>query len=346
MAPTFRPHPPRPPGARAYHAFRAPRRRRALALALGLLAGAAGLPAGAADAAWPSRPIRIVVPLPPGGPSDIVLRPMAAAMQAALGQPVVVDNKPGANGNLGAAEVARAAPDGHTWLWTTDTSLTINPHIYRSTGFAPGALVPLDYAARFSQTLACNPATGLRSVADLVAAAKSRRLTYATGGAGAPGHMAMELLLSTAGATMTHVPYRGPAAATQDLIGGQVDCGFLAGPTVLPFVQSGRLVALASSGAMRDRQLPQVPTVAESGYPGYDATFWLVLAAPRGVPPAVQQRFLSALADAIRAPGQRERAADAGIEMAGSTPAEAQARTAALSAQWGAVARRIGLQVD
>ncbi|HEY2256364.1 MAG TPA: tripartite tricarboxylate transporter substrate binding protein [Variovorax sp.] len=314
--------------------------------ALALTLSAAWLPAHA-DEPWPqARPIRIVVPLPPGGPSDIVLRPMAAAMQKTLGQAVIIDNRPGANGNIGSAEVARAAPDGYTWLWTTDTSLTINPHIYRNIGYKPEALQPLDYAARFSQTLVCHPSLGFKTLADMLAAARTRPLDYATGGAGSPGHMVMEMLSAAAKVKMNHVPYRGPAPAMQDLMGGQVQCGFLAGPTVLPQVQSGRLTALAVSGAVRSPLMPAVPTVAESGYPGFDGTFWLVLMAPRGIPPEVQQRFLAALDAAIHAPGQQERATSAGIEMVGSTPAEAQHRTEALSAQWGKVARAIDLQVE
>lgn len=310
------------------------------------LAATALLPAHAGDP-WPqARSIRIVVPHPPGGPSDIVLRPLAAAMQKTLGQAVFIDSKPGANGSIGSAEVARAAPDGYTWLWTTDTSLTINPHIYKNTGFKADALVPLDYAARFSQTLVCHPSVGFKTVADMVRAAKTQPLTYASGGAGAPGHMVMEMLLSAADVKMTHVPYRGPVAAMQDLIGGQVQCGFLAGPTVLPQIKSGRLVALAVSGTQRSLLTPDVPTIAESGYPGFDGTFWLVMAAPKGVPAEIQQRFLAALQAASRAPGQSERAADVGMEMSHSTPAEARSRTDALSAQWGAVAARINLQVE
>ena len=315
-------------------------------LALVALSTTLALPAHAADP-WPqARAIRIVVPLPPGGPSDIVLRPMAAAMQKTLGQAVIIDNKPGANGNIGSAEVARAEPDGYTWLWTTDTSLTINPHIYKSLGFKRDALVPLDYAARFSQTLVCNPSVGFKTLADMVTAARTQPLTYASGGAGSPGHMVMEMLLSAAGVKMTHVPYRGPAPAMQDLMGGQVQCGFLAGPTVLPQIRSGRLVALAVSGTQRSPLTPEVPTVAESGHAGFDGTFWLVMMAPKGVPADVQQRFLSALEAAGKAPGQAERAADAGIEMTHSTPAEARSRTDALSAQWNKVATRINLQVE
>lgn len=313
---------------------------------LALVLAGAMLPAHADDA-WPkARPIRIVVPLPPGGPSDIVLRPMAAAMQKTLGQAVIIDNRPGANGNIGAAEVARAAPDGYTWLWTTDTSLTINPHIYRNVGFKPDALVPLDYAARFSQTLVCHPSLGFKTLSDMIGYARSHSLDYASGGAGSPGHMVMEMLAARAGVKMNHVPYKGPAPAMQDLMGGQVQCGFLAGPTVLPQIKSGKLIALAVSGTERSPLTPDVPTVAEAGYPGFDGTFWLVLMGPRGVPADIQQRFLAALEEAIHAPGQQERVSIAGIQMTGSTPAEAQRRTEALSAQWGKVARDIHLQVE
>ncbi|WP_418514869.1 tripartite tricarboxylate transporter substrate binding protein [Delftia sp. PS-11] len=316
--------------------------RAAVALAAAVLCAA---PAQAQE--WPkARPIRIVVPNPPAGPSDISLRPVAAAMQAALGQAVVVDNRPGANGNIGAAEVARSAPDGYTWLWTMDAVLTVNPHVYRSLGYKADALEPLVVAARFSQTLVCGPATGLKTVRDMIAASKTRELTYASGGAGSPGHLVMESLLATAGAKMVHVPYKGPAPAMQDLLGGQVDCGFLAGPTVLPQVQGGKLLALATSGKTRSALAPELPTIAESGFPEFDGTFSILLAAPRGVPAAVQQRFIEAMNEAIRAPAQKERARAQDIEMVGSTVAEAQARTRALSAQWGALVRKIQLTSD
>ncbi|EZP51944.1 MULTISPECIES: tripartite tricarboxylate transporter substrate binding protein [Delftia] len=296
---------------------------------------------------WPkARPIRIVVPNPPAGPSDISLRPVAAAMQAALGQAVVVDNKPGANGNIGAAEVARSAPDGYTWLWAMDPVLTVNPHVYKNMGYKADALETLVVAARFSQTLVCGPGTGFKSVKDMVAASKTRELTYASGGAGSPGHLVMESLLATSGAKMVHVPYKGPAPAMQDLLGGQVDCGFLAGPTVFPQVQGGKLIALATSGKTRSALAPELPTIAESGFPEFDGTFWILLAAPKGVPPAVQKRFVDAMNEAIRAPEQKERAKALDIEMVGSTVAEAQARAKGQSAQWAALVKRIHLTND
>ena len=299
-----------------------------------------------AQTAWPERPIRVIVPLPPGGPSDIVLRGAAEKMQVVLKQPIIVDNKPGAAGNLGAAEAARAAPDGYTWLWTTDTLLTVNPHVYPKLNFKPEDLQPVMRASAFSQTLVCNPALGFRSVADLVKAARQKRLTYASGGAGSPGHLTTELFKTVAGIEMTHIPYKGPAPAMQDVIGGQVDCGFLAGPTVLPMVRAGKLVALAVSGAKRSLLLADVPTVAEAGYPGFDATFSLVLFAPRGMSRSVIDAMHATLAEALKQPDVVERLRQTDQEVIADSPEASAARLAADSRTWGSVARKIGLQLD
>lgn len=299
-----------------------------------------------AQGTWPDKPVRIIVPLPPGGPSDIVLRSATEKMQPVLKQPLVIDNKPGAAGNLGAAEAARAAPDGYTWLWTTDTLITVNPHVYTKLGFKPEDLQPVMRASAFSQTLVCNPALGVKTVAELVKKAKEKPLSYASGGAGSPGQLSTELFKATAGIEMTHVPYKGPAPAMQDVIGGQVDCGFLAGPTVLPMVRAGRLVALAVSGAKRSPLLPEVPTVAESGYPGFDASFSLVLFAPRGTPKPMVDAMHAALAAALKTPEMVERLRQSDQEVIAASPADTAARLAADSKTWGTVAKRIGLQPD
>ena len=219
----------------------------------------------------------MVLPFPPGGPSDTVMRLAADKMQIVLKQPIIIDNKPGAGGNLGSAEVARAAPDGYTWLWGTDTLVTVNPHVYKQLGFKVEDLQPVTIGTTFSQTLVCNPALGVKTLKELIAKAKAEKLSYASGGAGVPGHLSMELLQSMAGFEMVHVPYKGPAPATQDVVGNQVPCGLLAGPTVLPHVRSGKLVALAVSGHARSPTLPDVPTIAEAGVPGYAADFSLVM---------------------------------------------------------------------
>ena len=319
-------------------------RRHLMALALPLCLGFTAL--ATAQPVWPDKPIRVVLPYPPGGPSDIVMRLAAEKMQAALKQPIVIENKPGAGGNLGTAEVARAVPDGHTWLWITDTVMTVNPHVYKNQGFQPDALVPVTVGTAFSQTLVCNPAVGVKTLAELVAKAKATKLAYASGGAGVPGHLAMELLLSMAGFDMTHVPYKGPAPAMQDVIGGQVACGFLAGPTVLPQVRAGKLVALAVSGSRRSPALPEVPTVAEAGYPAYVADFTLVLMAPRGTPEPIVARMRQVLADALKTPDVTEKLRAGDQIVVVNTPAEAAAMLAADGRKWGEVVRRIQLGLD
>ena len=325
------------------HHFAAARR----ALGLIAMAVAAAAPAWCwGQTAWPDRPVRIIVPLPPGGPSDIVLRSAIEKMQPVLKQPLIVDNKPGAAGNLGASEAARAAPDGATWLWTTDTLLTVNPHVYQRLGFKPEDLQPVMRASAFSQTLVCHPGAGVKTVAEMVKRAKDKPMSYASGGAGSPGHLTTELFASTAGISMTHVPYKGPAPAMQDVMGGQVECGFLAGPTVLPQVRAGKLVALAVSGARRSALLPEVPTVAESGFPGFDATFSLVLFAPRGTPAAIVNAMHSAMDAALKSSDVVEKLRLSDQEVVAATPEQTAARLAADSKTWGEVAKRIGLRQD
>ena len=302
--------------------------------------------AGAAQAAWPDKPVHVIVPYPPGGPSDIVLRLAMEKMQAALKQTFVLDNRPGAGGNIGAAEATRAAPDGSTWFFATDTVVTVNPHVYKKLGWKLHDLVPVSVASSFSQTLVCNPATGFKTLADMIRGAKSGKLAYASGGAGVPGHLAMELLLSTAGVQMEHIPYKGPAPAAQDVIGNQVPCGFLAGPTVLPHVKSGRLVALAVSGASRSPTLPDVPTVAEAGYPGYDASFLLVLFAPRGTPAPIVKAMHDAFVDALKAPDMAAKLQLTDQRVVAGPTADAAAQLEAISKKWGAVAQRIHLSLD
>lgn len=290
--------------------------------------------------------MRFVVPLPPGGPSDIVLRGAMEKMQPVLRQPLVLENKPGANGNLGAAEVGRAQPDGYTWLWTTDTSITVNPHVYEKLAFKVSDLEPVIRASAFSQTLVCNPGLGLKTLADLVRRAKDKQVKYASGGAGSPGHLTTELFSAAAGVQMLHVPYKGPAPAMQDVMSGQVDCGFLAGPTVLPHVRSGRLVALAVSGARRSSLLPEVPTVAEAGYPGFDATFSLVLLAPRGTPAATVQAMHTALSNALKTPEMVEKLRLSDQQVVADSQALTAQRLVDDSRKWGEVARRIQLRLE
>ena len=296
--------------------------------------------------AWPQRPIRIVIPHPPGGPSDFVVRTVTDKLQAALKQPVVIENQPGAGGNIGAANAARAAPDGYTWLVGTDTVMTVNPHVYKTMPFKPDDFKPVSVLSSFSQTLVCNPAVGVRTLAELIAKARSTSLSYASGGAGVPGHLSMELLLSMTGMQMVHVPYKGPAPATQDVLANQVPCGLLAGPTVLPHVRAGKLTALAVSGAERSPTLPDVPTMAEAGVKGYEADFSLVLLAPRQTPDDIVNRFRQAVVDALNTADASDKLKATDQVVIGSTPEAAAARLTKDLAKWGAVARKIGLSLD
>jgi len=319
-------------------------RRRALPTLLAAAALACTL--GASAQTWPDKPVKFIVPLPPGGPSDIVLRSAIEKMQATLKQPLVLENKPGAAGNLGAAEAARATPDGYTWLFTTDTLFTVNPHVYEKLTFKTSDLQPVMRASAFSQTLVCHPGVGVKTVADLVRRAKEKQISYASGGAGSPGHLTTEQFKTAAGVQMLHVPYKGPAPAMQDVMGGQVDCGFLAGPTVLPHVRSGKLVALAVSGSRRSSLLPEVPTVAESGFAGFDASFSLVLFAPRGTPAPVIQAMHAAMASALKMPDVVEKLRQSEQEVVATSPADTVTRLTNDSNKWGEVARRINLRLE
>ena len=303
--------------------------------------------AGSAVAqSWPQKPIKVIAPYPPGGPSDLVMRTAAEKIQAQLKQPIVIENQPGAGGNIGAAAVARATADGYTFLIATDTLLTVNPHVYKTMPFKMDDLKPVSVLSSFSQTLVCNPSLGVKTLPELIAKAKTTPLSYASGGAGVPGHLSTELLLNMTGMQMMHVPYKGPAPAMQDVLANQVPCGLLAGPTVLPHVRSGKLNALAVSGQSRSPTLPDVPTIAEAGVKGYEADFSLILLAPKNVPDEVMAKFRQAVVDALRSPEATERLKATDQVVIGSTPEVAAAKIAKDHAKWGVVARKIGLSLD
>ncbi len=295
---------------------------------------------------WPVKPIKVIAPYPPGGPSDLVMRTAAEKIQAILKQPIVIENQPGAGGNIGAASVARAAPDGYTFLIATDTLLTVNPHVYKSMPFKLDDLKPISVLSSFSQTLVCNPSLGGKNLNELIAKSKTTSLSYASGGAGVPGHLSTELLLNMTGMQMTHIPYKGPAPAMQDVLAGQVPCGLLAGPTVLPHVRSGKLTALAVSGQGRSPTLPDVPTIAEAGVKGYEADFSLILLAPKQVPDELVNKFRQAVVEALRTPEASDRLKATDQIVIGSTPEEAVAKVNKDFAKWGTVARKIGLSLD
>jgi tripartite-type tricarboxylate transporter receptor subunit TctC len=297
--------------------------------------------------AWPTKPVRMLITFPPGGPSELLTRLVNEKLQDSFKQPFVLENRAGAGGNVGADIVAKAPPDGHLFGITTDTLFTVNPLVYGKMPFDPWKdLVAVSLLGSFSQMMVCHPSVPARDLGELVALAKRERVTYASGGPGVPGHLAAELLLSMSGASMVHVPYKGPAAATTDVMGGQVQCGFLATPTVMPHVAAGRLKALAVSTLKRSPLAPEVPTAAEAGAPGFDAPFYLVLFARSGTPDAVLTAMSRAVADALASPDVRGRAGKMDVEVLGGNPRDATTTLRSAADKWAPVVRRIGLKLE
>jgi tripartite-type tricarboxylate transporter receptor subunit TctC len=324
----------------------APRRAAMLgAMALPWLARASAAQPGG-EAPW-----RIVVNFPAAGLLDGTARLLADRAQREGGRtPTVVENRPGAGGNIGAAAVARAAPDGRTVLATVDTTLTVNPHLVRDPGFDPvGGLVPVALMTSFPLALLVHPSSPARDLAGFLAAARADPVFYASAGIGSPGHLAMELLRQTAGipaGAFEHVTQRGNAEALTTLLAGNVQAGFLAiggGPDL---VRSGRLRALAVSGARRDPALPEVPTVAEGGYPGFDVRIGTVLMAPRGTPPAAVGDWGRLVRAMLADPATAPRFANWGVEAEDGTAAAAEAWLRARRARWGEVVRSAGMQAQ
>lgn len=301
-----------------------------------------------AQAAWPVKAIRILVGSPPGGPSDITTRVFGDELSQRLKQPVVVENRPGAGNSLAAGVVAKAEPDGYTLVLSPDTVVTVNPLVYTKLNFdARTELANVSILAAFTQMLVCHPAKGVRTVPELVAKAKSQRMTYASGGPGVPGHLAAEMFLQTAGAKMEHVPYKGPAPATLAVLSGEVDCGFLATPTVLPQVKAGKLVALAVSSAQPSPLAPQVPTLAKAlDRPDLDISFKLVLQAPKATPAPVLAELERAAIEIMKKPDVRAKLQQSDLLVIGSTMNEAEAVMKAESTRWEPVVKRLGIKSE
>lgn len=298
--------------------------------------------------AWPTKPVRLLVGSPPGGPSDITARLFADQLSKRTGQPAVVENRPGAGNNLAAGVAAKAEADGHTLVLSPDTVLTVNPLVYRSQNFdARHDLVSVSVLTSFTQMLVCNPQVGVRTMDELVAKARAGRMTYASGGPGVPGHLAAEMFLQASGAKMQHVPYRGPAPATQAVLAGEVDCGFLATPTVIPHVKADKLRALAVSSATASPLAPDVPTLARAlRQPELDATFRLVLQAPSGTPPAVVAQIERHAGEIMKDPQVRAKLQASDLVAQGTTSAQAQQQMKTEMARWEPLVRRLELKAD
>lgn len=316
-----------------------------IGLALAVLAGSA---AQAQTSPYPTRPIRLLVGSPPGAPSDITARLFAKRLSQRLGQSVVVENRPGAGTSLAAGVVAAAEPDGHTLGVSPDTVVTVNPLVYPKLSFdARKDLTNLSVLASFTQMLVCHPDKGVKTAAELVARAKSVRMTYASGGAGVPGHLAAEMFLRHTGTRMEHIAYRGPAPATTAVLAGEVDCGFLATPTVLPHVAAGKLIALAVSSAEPSALAPTVPTLAQAlNDPKLDIAFKLVLQAPKNLPAPIAAELERAAGAIMTAPDVQARLQSLDLRGVGSTRQAAEAQMKADTARWEPVVKQLNLSLD
>ena len=318
-------------------------KRWALGLLLAVVAG------GAWAQAYPVKPIRLVVPFPPGGATDIHARAVAQKLTDAWGQSVIVDNRPGAGGNIGSELVAKAAPDGYTLEMGTVGTHAINASLYSKMpydhvrDFAPVILV-----AGVPNVLVVNPGLPVNSVQELIAYAKANpgKLNFASSGSGTSIHLAGELFKVMAGVQMTHVPYKGSSPALQDLLGGQVQLMFDNLPPSLPHIKAGKLRALGVTSATRAPALPDVPTIAESGLPGFEASSWFGVLAPAGTPPAIIAKLNAEIAKWLDTPEAKEKMLALGANAAGGTPEDFAKHIAAETAKWAKVVKESGAKVD
>jgi tripartite-type tricarboxylate transporter receptor subunit TctC len=312
-------------------------------------AGAAGwLPALRAQTPWPSKPVRFVVPFAPGGSSEIVARSSAAELSKLLGQSVFVDNKPGAAGNVAMQEVANAS-DQHTLILGHIGTLAVNPYIFDKLPYdANKDFRPISLLAKVPSLYLVHPDVPAKNLKEFIALAKAKpgRLNYGSAGNGSAGHLAMEYLKMASETFMVHVPYRGTGPQLTDLIAGRLDAASVGAPAVLQFIKTGKLRCIATGTPQRIPQLPDVPTVAEQGYPGFEMTQWYGLLAPASLPQAAADKLATAAARAVKEPTALERlSADAAIAV-GSTPAEFAAFIGIEQKRWKAVIARAKIKPD
>ncbi|MDB5953830.1 tripartite tricarboxylate transporter substrate binding protein [Ramlibacter sp.] len=297
-----------------------------------------------AQADYPSRPITIVVPFPAGGPTDASARLYASVMGEILGQSVIIDNRAGAAGTVGSAAVARATPDGYTLLWGGTSTLAVAPGLYKNLHYDAQSFVPIGMALRGPLMIAAHPGAGVATLQDLVKA-KGRKLNVGTAGNGSIGHLATELLVETSGAQLTHVPYRGGGPALTDVLGGQVELIFDNASQLYPYVKSGKLRALAVTGAQPYAPGPEVPTVKSVLGKDYEAYSWFGLVAPKGTPEPAVQKLMAAMTKAAQSPQIRRELEQQGLEP-GVPAREFGAVIAADYKKWSGIINRAHVTVE
>jgi len=301
-----------------------------------------------AQPAYPSKPVRIISIFAPGGGNDVICRLVAQQLTERLKQQVIVENRVGANGIVGTEAVARAAPDGYTFT-LIPSGHTVNASMYKKLPFdSLKDFTPITLAGSGPLVLAVHPSLPVKNVRELIALAKSRpgQLTYVSSGIGASGHLAGALFDTMTGTKMEHIPYKGMSLAVSDLMGGQVSMTFGTSLSVIPHVRTGRLRALATTGAQRSPALPDLPTVAESGVPGYEAGLWYGFVGPARMPPEIVQRLNAEIVAILAQPDTREKLASQGLDARSSTPEEFARIIASDIVRWAAVVQKLGLQAE
>jgi tripartite-type tricarboxylate transporter receptor subunit TctC len=319
----------------------------ATAVALGVLAIVPSANKSIAQDAYPDRSVRIVVGFAAGGPVDIIARIIADRLAKTWGQPVVVENVPGSAGNIAGARVAKAAPDGYTLLMATNAQLAINPSLYSKMPFDPAKdLVPITLAVYSPNILVIPPEIPAKSVSDLVAYARANpgKLTFGSAGTGTTQHLSGELFKAMAHLDIQHVPYGGAAPVTTDLLAGRITMFFGNVAPLIPLVQSGKLRALAVTSAKRFPMFPDLPTMIESGFPGFEAILSIGLTAPTGTPPAVISKIHDDAAHILSLPDIRKRLAEIGMEVIANSPSEFSAAMTAEMPQWAKVIKNAGIR--
>ena len=312
-----------------------------------LAASLAAAPA-IAQTDWPSKPVRIVVPFAAGGTPDITARVIGDQLTQSLKQSFVIDNRAGAGGNVGATEVARAGPDGYTFLMGTPGTQAINQFLYPKMPYDTAKdFAPVSFVVRVPNVLVVNPGVGAKTIADLVVLAKARpgALSYGSPGNGSTGHLSTELFKSRAGIFAVHIPYRGSGPMLLDLMAGQIQMAIDNLPSAIPHIRSGKLVALGVTSEARNAQLPDVPTIA-SALPGYAAESWFVLMAPAGTPPAIVNRLSGEVDRILKKPEVVERFKGLGAEPVGGTPERLAQFIVAETGKWQQVVKASGAKVD
>ena len=308
------------------------------------------LVAGSAGAQpYPSKPVRIVAPFPPGGVADVLARAIQPGLQEALGQQVIIDNKPGAGGNIGAEIVAKADPDGYTLLLASAGILTINEFLYSKMPFDPAkAFAPITIVGDMPNIVVVNPKTGLKTLKELIDKAKAEpgKLNFGSAGNGTTTHLAIVLLEQAAKIKLAHVPYKGAAPAVQDLVAGQIDGLVDNPPLVIGHIKSGALTALAWAAPQRMAILPDVPTAAEAGLPGFEASSWFALVAPAGTPKEIVDRLNAETAKILKDPKMIELFAGRGVRLVGDTSASFTAFIPPERARWAEIVKSSGVKLD